>query len=666
MSDPSPKIIFERAISHLKSGANEEAEALCREVLERDPGDINFVCLLGSILGRRGALNEALELLQRAVKVAPGHAKAQEDLGTVLLTLNRPEEAVIHLERARELSPAHPPLLSKLSAAKQKLGMDADADALRREAAAQSPAHAKLDEATKLFVQGKFRESEKLAQQLVRENPHDVNAALLLARLAMMANCYEDARAILEKIIAREPSFIAAWHDLGTVLKELHHYEKAVEVLNDALSLQPENALTHYFLGAALAMAARPADAVEAYQRAVELDPELPGAHIGLGHVLKTVGDQEKGIAAYRRAIELRPNFGETYYSLANLKTFRFTPSDIDEMNQRVGDTSLPVDCRVHFAFALGKAYEDLKEYGKSFENYALANRLHRDTIAYDPVQTEIAHERMRETFSDAYFQQNKGAEGCQAPDPIFIVGLPRSGSTLLEQILASHSLVDGTSELPDISMIAQSLTKPKIGQAFPQCMPDLSSQVVKELGESYLEQTRRHRGTAPFFTDKMPNNFVYVGFIKAILPNAKIIDARRHPMDSCFGCFKQHFAKGQTFTYDLFELGEFYLEYLQMMEHWDAVLPGEVLRVQYENVVEDLEPEVRRILEFCGLPFEEGCVHFHENKRAVRTASSEQVRQPIYKDSVQTWRRFGSNLDSLRDILSPVMTDQMDALADG
>ena len=500
----------------------------------------------------------------------------------------------------------------------------------------------------------------------MRENPHDVNAALLLARLAMMANCYEDARAILEKIIAREPSFIAAWHDLGTVLKELHHYEKAVEVLNDALSLQPENALTHYYLGAALAMAARPADAVEAYQRAVELDPELPGAHIGLGHVLKTVGDQEKGIAAYRRAIELRPNFGETYYSLANLKTFRFTPSDIDEMNQRVGDTSLPVDCRVHFAFALGKAYEDLKEYDKSFENYALANRLHRDTIAYDPVQTEIAHERMRETFSEAYFQQNKGAEGCRAPDPIFIVGLPRSGSTLLEQILASHSLVDGTSELPDISMIAQSLTKPKIGQAFPQCMPDLSSQVVKELGESYLEQTRRHRGTAPFFTDKMPNNFVYVGFIKAILPNAKIIDARRHPMDSCFGCFKQHFAKGQTFTYDLFELGEFYLEYLQMMEHWDAVLPGGVLRVQYENVVEDLEPQVRRILEFCGLPFEDGCVHFHENKRAVRTASSEQVRQPIYKDSVQTWRRFGSNLDSLRDILSPVVSDQMDALADG
>ena len=663
MSDPSPRIIFERAISHLKSGANEEAEALCREVLERDPGDINFVCLLGSILGRRGAMDEALELLQRGVKVAPGHAKAQEDLGTILLTLDRPREAAVHLEWAIDLGSGHPSLLSKLSAAKEKLGMTADAETLRRKAAAKSPAHAKQDEATRLFAEGKFRESEKLAQQLVRENPHDVNAALLLARLAMMAKCFDDARAILEKIISREPSFIAAWIDLGTVLKELHHYEEAVRVLTDATELQPENALTHYYLGAALAMAARPAEAVTAYQKAVELNPELPGAYIGLGHVLKTVGDQVGGIAAYRMAIELRPDFGETYYSLANLKTYRFTPADIEAMNQRVDNTSLPVDCRVHFAFALGKAYEDQKDFDNSFKNYALANQLHRDIIVYDPVQTQVAHERMREMFSENFFHKERLKEGCQAPDPIFIVGLPRSGSTLIEQILASHSLVDGTSELPDISMIAQSLTKPGTGQIFPECMPDLLPQALRELGETYLEQTRRLRGTAPFFTDKMPNNFVYVGFIKAILPNAKIIDARRHPMDSCFGCFKQHFAKGQTFTYDLYELGEFYLEYLQMMEHWDAVLPGEVLRVQYENVVEDLEPEVRRILEFCGLPFEADCVQFHENKRAVRTASSEQVRQPIYKDSVQTWLRFEAHLDSLKEILSPTLLQQGEML---
>jgi tetratricopeptide (TPR) repeat protein len=370
------------------------------------------------------------------------------------------------------------------------------------------------------------------------------------------------------------------------------------------------------------------------------------------------VGDQDGGIAAYRRAIELRPNFGETYYSLANLKTFRFTEQDVEAMSQRLANESLPVECRVHFAFSLGKAFEDQKHYDQAFEHYALANQLHRDTIAYDPVQTGVAHERMRNVFSADYFANQGPESGCQSADPIFIVGLPRSGSTLLEQILASHSLVDGTSELPDISMIAQGLTQPRSGQIFPQCMSDLRESVIRELGEQYLAQTRRHRGHAAFFTDKMPNNFAYVGFIKTILPNAKIIDARRHPMDSCFGCFKQHFAKGQTFTYDLFELGEFYLEYCELMDHWNSVLPGAVLHVQYEEVVADLDTQVRRILEFCGLPFEESCVNFHETERAVRTASSEQVRQPIYSGSVQTWKRYGEHLDGLREILEPVFPD--------
>ena len=264
----------------------------------------------------------------------------------------------------------------------------------------------------------------------------------------------------------------------------------------------------------------------------------------------------------------------------------------------------------------------------------------------------------MREIFSSAFFSSDASLGGCSDSAPIFILGLPRSGSTLLEQILASHSQVDGTRELPDISMIAQGLTQPRSGQAFPQCMPDLSPETLLALGQQYLDQTRRHRQDAPFFTDKMPNNFAYVGFIKTILPNAKIIDARRHPMDSCFGCFKQHFAKGQTFTYDLFELGEFYLEYYQLMDHWDEVLPGQVLRVQYEEVVADLETQVRRILSFCELPFEEGCIAFHETKRSVRTASSEQVRQPIYSGSVQTWKRYGAHLDSLKEILEPVFPD--------
>ena len=660
MVSPHPKRIFDRAVELVKGGARQEAEALCRQALEQNPGDINFVALLGWILAESNKLEEAEELLTRAVRTTPGNAKAQEDLGTVLLNLNRPEEALNHLERARELRPPNAPLLSKLGGAYQKLGRLQEADAVLKQAASMSPVQAKLEEATRLFIAGKFRESEKLTQALVRENPDNVNAALLLARIAIMAKCFEDARVILERITQTKPRFVAAWHDLATVLKELHHYEEAVSILENAVSIEPNNALTHYYHGAALAMAARPEDAVDAYRTAVTLDPKIPGAHIGLGHVLKTVGDQEGGIEAYRQAIELRPNFGETYYSLSNLKTFRFNDSEIENMQTRLANDKLPIDCRVHFAFSIGKAFEDQKQYDNAFEHYRLANQLHRDSIAYDPVQTEVAHRRMCEIFDDEFFARHRaGGYGCERPDPIFIVGLPRSGSTLLEQILASHSQVDGTSELPDISMIAQGLTEPKTGRVFPGCMTDMGPEELARLGQQYLTQTQRHRGSSPFFTDKMPNNFAYTGFIKAILPNAKIIDARRHPMDSCFGSFKQHFAKGQTFTYDLFELGEFYLEYDLMMAHWNKVLPGQVLRVQYENVVENLEDEVKRILTFCELPFEEGCVNFHETERAVRTASSEQVRQPIYKGAVATWKRFGTHLDELREILSPLLPEE-------
>ena len=655
-----PRQIFEQVIVRLKSGARAEAESLCREAITQDPGDVNFRALLGTILAERNAFEEAEENLRHVIKVAPGHARAHEDLGTVLLNQSRADEALPLLEKAVALMPKSASAASKLAGALMALGRTADAEALRARATQLSPQQAKLEQATRLFAQGQFREAEKQAQSLLQENSRDVNAALLLARIAINARCYDDAEQLLVRITEIAPGFVAAWHDLGSVLKELNRFEEAVKALQEAVRLDPANAVTHYFYGAALAMAAQPEAAIEAYRKAVDLDPDLSGAYLGLGHVLKTVGDQDGGVAAYRRAIELRPDFGEIYYSLSNLKTFRFSDQEIAGMEERVGNNALPIDCQVHFAFSLGKAYEDKADYAAAFRYYELANRRHRETIAYDPVQTEVAHEKIRKAFSLEFFEhQAQMGTGCRDPDPIFILGLPRSGSTLLEQILASHSLVDGTSELPDISMIAQSVTNKAHGRTFPISMPELTSEELTALGKQYLSQTQRHRGSAPFFTDKMPNNFAYVGFIKAILPNAKIIDARRHPMDSCVGCFKQHFAKGQTFTYDLFELGEFYLEYERMMTHWDAVLPGQVLHVEYENVVSDLETQVRRLLEFCGLEFEQSCVNFHETKRAVRTASSEQVRQPIYQGSLATWKRFGSDLDVLREVLDPVLPEQ-------
>ena len=655
-----PRQIFEQVIVRLKSGARAEAESLCREAITQDPGDVNFRALLGTILAERNAFEEAEENLRHVIKVAPGHARAHEDLGTVLLNQSRADEALPLLEKAVALMPKSASAASKLAGALMALGRTANAEALRARATQLSPQQAKLEQATRLFAQGQFREAEKQAQSLLQENSRDVNAALLLARIAINARCYDDAEQLLVRITEIAPGFVAAWHDLGSVLKELNRFEEAVKALQEAVRLDPANAVTHYFYGAALAMAAQPEAAIEAYRKAVDLDPDLSGAYLGLGHVLKTVGDQDGGVAAYRRAIELRPDFGEIYYSLSNLKTFKFSDQEIAGMEERVGNNALPIDCQVHFAFSLGKAYEDKADYAAAFRYYELANRRHRETIAYDPVQTEVAHEKIRKAFSLEFFEHRaQMGTGCRDPDPIFILGLPRSGSTLLEQILASHTLVDGTSELPDISMIAQSVTNKAQGRTFPMSMPELTSEELTALGKQYLSQTRRHRGSAPFFTDKMPNNFAYVGFIKAILPNAKIIDARRHPMDSCVGCFKQHFAKGQTFTYDLFELGEFYLEYERMMTHWDAVLPGQVLHVEYENVVSDLETQVRRLLEFCGLEFEQSCVNFHETKRAVRTASSEQVRQPIYQGSLATWKRFGSDLDVLREVLDPVLPEQ-------
>jgi|TARA_B110000211_G_C14083167_1_gene555507 tetratricopeptide (TPR) repeat protein len=653
----NPRQVFERVITLLKSGARAEAESLCRESVRNDPGDVNFRALLGTILAERNEWQEAEECLRHVIRVAPGHARAHEDLGTVLLNQGQHAAALPLLEKAAQLMPNNPSVFTKLGGALSALGRSEDAQKVLAKASALSPAQAKLEQASRLFAEGKFRASEQLAQEMIQENPMDVNAALLLARIAINAHCFEDAEQLLLKITDIAPRFVAAWHDLSSVLKELNRYEDAVVALEHAVTLDQNNPVTHYFLGAALAMAAQPQRAIESYEKAVVLDPALTGAHIGLGHVLKTVGDQEGGINAYRRAIELRPNFGETYYSLANLKTFQFNDVEIADMTHRLEDATLPRDCQVHFAFTLGKAFEDQKDFDQSFHYYGLANKTHRDSIAYDPVQTEIAHQKMKETFNVELFDQySANAAGCPQPDPIFILGLPRSGSTLLEQILASHSLIDGTSELPDISMIAQSITDKQSGRSFPLSVPDLSAAELTAYGEQYLRQTQRHRGQAPFFTDKMPNNFAYVGFIKAILPNAKIIDARRHPMDSCIGCFKQHFAKGQTFTYDLFELGEFYLEYEQLMAHWDDVLPGQVLQVQYESVVADLETQVRRILDFCGLDFEDNCVNFHETKRAVRTASSEQVRQPIYQGSVATWKRFGPHLDALRQVLSPVL----------
>jgi hypothetical protein len=375
--------------------------------------------------------------------------------------------------------------------------------------------------------------------------------------------------------------------------------------------------------------------------------------------VLKTEGRIDEGIGAYRNSISRNPSFGEAYWSLANLKTFRFDAADVSAMEAQVAGGNLDDSDRLHFHFALGKAYEDAGEYAKSFGHYAKGNAIQRARTKYDPDQNSARVAHLKKKFTPEFFRARAG-QGHDAPDAIFIVGMPRAGSTLVEQMLSSHPAVEGTSELPEILAMAKELrdrSESADFESYAAAVVAMQPAELRELGERYLGRTRVHRKTlAPLFIDKMPNNFFHVGLIHLVLPNARIVDARRHPLACCFSNYKQHYARGQLFSYDLADVGRFYRDYVELMAHFDEVLPGRIHRVHYEQVVEDTETEVRRLLEYCGLPFDERCLRFFENERPVRTPSAEQVRQPIYREGMEHWRHYERWLDPLKAALGTVV----------
>jgi exonuclease VII small subunit len=398
-------------------------------------------------------------------------------------------------------------------------------------------------------------------------------------------------------------------------------------------------------------------EAMDTYATLLEALPNNPGINLTYGHALKTVGRQDEAVSAYRKAYQVRQDCGDAFWSLANLKTYRFTDDELTQMREQEASATVALADRYHLCFALGKALEDRKAHEESFTYYERGNRLKREELKYDPARLEDEMALQREHVTRDLLDRYQGA-GCAAPDPIFIVGLPRAGSTLLEQILASHSQVEGTMELPNIMALAHRLDHRRMRNDTPEYPANLGELTAEELtgfGEDFIRDTRIYRkeGT-PFFIDKMPNNFRHIGLIHMILPNAKIIDARRSAMGCCFSGFKQLFAEGQEFTYGLEEVGRYYRDYVRLMDHWDQVLPGKVLLTRYEEVVADLETQVRRLLDFCGLPFEEACLNFHETERAVRTASSEQVRQPLYRSGVDQWENYSTWLHPLRAVLGP------------
>lgn len=651
-----PAAAFGAAMERLRTGDAAGAAVACREALGRFPADADLLALLGASLVALREPADALDVLDRAVAAAPRHARAWEERGRALLQLRRPEEAVASLQRALDLDPGSAATRRRLAQALLAEGRGEDADTLLGRDFEEGPAGRLLLEAAAHQRGGRVRESEPLLRRVLEMRPADVNALRMLARVAEEAERPAEAERLLRKVLSIAPDFDDARLDLARVLKQRDKVEQAVDATAEVVRRSPRNPLAQYLHASMLALTRRYDEAVAAYRASIQLRPENPAAWIGLGHLLKTLGRQQEGIDAYREALRLRPGYGEVYWSLANLKTFRFDADEIAAMERFTEDDALDEDARVHFLFALAKAREDAGRHADAFALYARANSMQRMRVAYDPVDTVTQHDRICSVFSAEFIARRTAAPREDEPVPIFIVGLPRSGSTLLEQILASHPLVEGTAELPDVARAIADITRRHPEQRYPQAVTRLTDAEIAGLGRDYLERTRRHRSGKPFFTDKMPNNFAAIGLIRLMLPQARIIDARRHPLDSCLGCYRQHFAQGQSFTYDLEELADFYLEYRRMMAHWHAVMPGDVLELRYEDMVRDQEAQTRRLLDYCGLPWDARCLRFHETDRAVRTASSEQVRLPLYDSAVGRWREYREQLAPLIEILEPAL----------
>ena len=658
-ADAQPTGSLETALAHtarLLTSAPAMAEAQAREILAVAPGHPQAVLMLGAALRRQGQAAAARAVLAALAAQQPRAASVHMELGGVLADLGEDQAAVASLRTAVALKPDLAQAWCGLADALTLAGDAAGADQAYARSIQASVKDPVLLEAAVALVEGRLAVAEHALRDRLRANATDVAAMRMLAEVAARLGRYEDAETLLSQCLDLAPGFEAARHNYATVLYRANRPAEALAQVDMLLDEDRHSPTYRSLRAAALGQLGEYAGAIAVYDGLLKEHPGQAKGWMSYGHVLKTVGRQGDSIGAYRRCLELAPGLGEAWWSLANLKTVKFAPADVAAMRAQLGRGDLGDEDRYHLNFAVGKALEDAGDYGPAFESYAAGNALRRRSLDYEADETSAQAARTRALFTPGFLAARAGM-GCPAPDPIFVVGLPRSGSTLIEQILASHSAVEGTMELPDIIAMARRLGgRRRLSDvtAYPEALDALGADDLRALGEEYLERTRPQRKLGrPMFIDKMPNNFAHVGMIHLILPNAKIIDARRHPMGCCFSAFKQHFARGQAFSYDLTDLGRYYADYVALMAHFDAVLPGRVHRVMYEEMVADPEAQVRALLDYCGLPFEPGCLKFHENDRAVRTASSEQVRQPIFADGVDQWRHFEPWLGPLKAALA-------------
>ncbi|WP_220462976.1 tetratricopeptide repeat-containing sulfotransferase family protein [Colwellia sp. MB02u-6] len=599
----------------------------------------------------------ALSSINELLKLDETHSRANQEQGFIHLALDEPALAKISFEKAVKLNPS---LVASWQALIH-LYRDAKQQDNVQKAANQLEKLKKLPPAllavTELMHEGKLLKAEQICRHFLQDNKRHIDGMCLLAEIGVELKIYDDAEFLLASALELAPNHINARSQYLNLLIRLGKYKVAEQQVEKLLAIQPDNLSFKVAKASALTGLGKIEQAIILFEQAVEQNDQVAGFQLQLGHALKTKGDIKKAIAAYQKAYQLNPSYGDAFWSLANTKTYRFSDEEIAQMQAQQNNNALALTDKVQLHFATGKAFEDREDYKQAFQAYQEGNKLQHAHSGFDitKVEQQVA-EQIK--YCTAELFESRGNLGLSLPDPIFIVGLPRAGSTLLEQILASHSQVDGTMELHNILGLASRLRGRSNSQSdqeaqYPKNLNEINPEYFKRFGQQFIDETQVYREKAPLFIDKMPNNFLHIGLIRLILPNAKIIDARRSPMACCFSGFKQLFAEGQDFSYNLEDMGRYYQAYLKLMAHWDDVLPGYVLKVNHEDVVDDLETQVRRMLDFCGLEFEQSCVDFHKTKRNIKTPSSEQVRQPIYKSATEQWRHFEPYLTPLKKVLN-------------
>ena len=637
-----------------------EAEKNTEKILEDFPDNAEALYVLAVCQRYLNRLEEALKTLKKLKKIRPGYGRAFQEEGHVSLKAGYISQAKKAFRHAVSLNNSLIASWANLVQIHQNEGDIKNAKIAEHEYKKLQALPVELLSVRNMIAEGHNFQAERLCRRFLMQNKRNVEGMRLLASLGVAADVLDDAEFILEKALEYEPNNNFARNDYMEVLYRRQKYQQSLEQAKILKNKDPDNLKYQIAYANQTVAVGKYKEALRIYDKANEALPNNPELNLVHGHALKTIGNVDDAIVAYRKSYSSRKDYGDAYWSLANLKTYRFTPREVTLMQESESGSSTKLVDRIHLNFALGKHFEDSKCFEKSFSYYKNGNALQSSNQHYekeqmtDTLNLQIAH------CKEELFSENKGT-GYDASDPIFIVGLPRAGSTLLEQILASHSKIEGTLELPNIPSLAYRLAGRKTVNEtpdYPKNLKSMDKKILRDFGKQYIEETRIHRTKLPLFIDKMPNNFRHIALISLILPNAKIIDARRSAMSCCFSGFKQLFASGQQFSYGLEEIGTYYKDYVKLMDHWDKVLPGKILRVQYEDVVNDLGNQVKRILDYCKLPFEENCINFHKTERNVRTPSSEQVRQPIYKSGLEQWKNFEPWLQPLKDALGENYSD--------